>query len=260
MTLDDLCEELPIERRPYLDRPGVEPLTIWQTEWQSSGVVYLPKVLPDDLIDAYCESYPPGGYGIGTPYLENEALRKLSLYPSVMKVIEHIIGEVAGLHLNLTGWTTTAREWHQDSYLNPLHAGVDTFYAATWMALADIHPDSGPFQYVAGSHKWPLISQRKMLAAMGEDGSDPDWPWRSEQILKPIVEAKIEAEGWKVETYLPKRGDCLIWSSRLMHRGSRANVEGMERRALISHYSGLNHRRDMPRRATDENGQLYFIP
>jgi ribosomal protein S13 len=33
----------------------------------------------------------------------------------------------------------------------------------------------------------------------------------------------------------------------------------MERRALIAHYSGINHRPDMPVRAQDQNGQHYAV-
>jgi hypothetical protein len=33
----------------------------------------------------------------------------------------------------------------------------------------------------------------------------------------------------------------------------------MERRSLITHYSGVNHRPDMISRAGDENGQNYAV-
>ena len=59
-------------------------------------------------------------------------------------------------------------------------------------------------------------------------------------------------------TYLPKKGDVLLWHSRLIHRGSKANVPGMERRALIVHYSGINHRQDMPQ--AEPYGDGYIFP
>jgi len=50
----------------------------------------------------------------------------------------------------------------------------------------------------------------------------------------------------------------LIWHGRLLHRGSRPTNPSLLRRALISHYSGINHRPDMPARVTDPNGMQYF--
>ena len=45
------------------------------------------------------------------------------------------------LHLALTGWISTQRDWHQDDYLNPPF--VANWYAAVWMALDDISAESG---------------------------------------------------------------------------------------------------------------------
>jgi len=52
--------------------------------------------------------------------------------------------------------------------------------------------------------------------------------------------------GSQVEQLLAKKGDVLIWHANLMHRGSKPNVPGTPRKALICHYSSINHRVDMP--------------
>ncbi len=256
VDLDDLWERPIEDLLPPLDRAGVHPSDDLQGAWQEDGLVVLPGFLPDDLIEAYCEAYD-GGWGIGTPYLTSPALRDLALHHPLMDVLENLIGEPMGLHLNLTWWRSTERGWHQDDYLNP--PTVNGWYAAVWMALADIHPDSGPFEFIRGSHRWPLLRRNLVLDALGEDGSDPDWPWRSEALLDPLFEAKIEEEGHVRERFLAKRGDVLIWHARLLHRGSRPHVPGMERRSLISHYSGVNHRPDMPEVALHRGVGRYFV-
>lgn len=255
-TLDDLWIVPDDSLVPPIDRDDFVPSSPLQQQWYDNGYVILEKFLPDNLIDAYCDSYPEGGWGIGTPYMLSPELRALSTYQPLADRMEHIIGEPMGLHLNLTYWRSTERDWHQDDYLNPPF--VYGWYAAVWMALADIHPDSGPFEFIPRSHKWPLIRQDLMLQAMGEDGSDPDWPWRSEKILRPLVDAKAAAEGLETEKFIANRGDVLIWSSRLMHRGSKANAPGMIRKGLISHYSGITHRMDMPEPIRDPGGSHYF--
>lgn len=77
-------------------------------------------------------------------------------------------------------------------------------------------------------------------------------------ILTPLFEAEIEKRGVAPVTYLPKRGDVLLWNGRLLHRGSKARIPGMIRKGLIAHYSGLSHRQDMP--PAIRNGGGYYFP
>lgn len=243
MKLEDLFEDNPTPEPPLSKPP--DPL---QAFWRKDGKGTLPRLIPDDLIEAYCDAYVKRDLATHnasdvTPYMRIPELREICTYGPLSDILEHIIGEPMGVHLNLIGWTSTERDWHQDHYLNP--PGVGSFYAAVWIALEDIDPRSGPFQYIPGSHKWGSLDREKVIAACGSSLSDPDWPRHSEKVLTPLVEAKIKAEGLKVQTYLPKKGDVLIWHSRLMHRGSKPEVPGLQRRALIAHYSGINHRSDM---------------
>jgi hypothetical protein len=239
MILEDLFldeEEYPtsIDARPPID-------------WLANGLVVIRKFVPEALIDRYCEAYEHLGLrnhdpSNVTPYMDVEELRDLCTHPDLSNLLGHLIGEPAGLHLNLIGWTSTERDWHQDSYLSP--PSVDDFYAAVWIALEDIDPRSGPFQYIPGSHCWGTLDRDKVVEACGSSLSDPAWPRHSEKILTPLVEEYLERNGGEVVTYLPKKGDILVWSSKLFHRGSRPEAPGMERRALIAHYSGIHHRPD----------------
>lgn len=268
-VLDDLWEIPPDDVLPPLDRSDATPASNWQAEWMRDGLVILRGFLPDDLIDAYAAVYPaegtampdgsqaPGEWGSPTPYLGVPELQDLACFRPLTEVLEHLIGEPMGLHLNLTSWRSTERDWHQDDYLNP--ADVFGHYAAVWMALDDIHPDSGPFEFIRGSHRWPLIRRDKVLQALGEDGADGSWPWRTEALLRPLVEERAAQEGLVVEAFDAKRGDVLIWHARLMHRGSRPRTPGLERRALISHYSGTGHRPDMTARRVRPDGSTIFV-
>lgn len=259
ITLKDLSDEAP--------PPGP-----W--DWNDEGVVHLPGLIPDDLIDAYEVEWKKnngfisttvntdapiiyaenvGGYD-ETAYMRNPALMDICTYGPLADALEKTVREPMGVHLNLSGWVSTQRDWHQDTYLNPLHVG--DYYAAVWIALGDIHPDSGPFQYVPGSHRWHTLTQTKIGKVVNL--GDPMWPKHSEDVLSPLVDAEIKERGVEVVTYLPKRGDVLLWHGRLYHRGSVANVPGAYRPALIAHYSGVNHRQDMPAARQHVNGGWYF--
>jgi hypothetical protein len=85
------------------------------------------------------------------------------------------------------------------------------------------------------------------------------WPAHAERFVNEAVDSEIARRGTTPHKFIARKGDLLIWHGRLMHRGSIANVPGMKRRTLVSHYSALSHRFDMPRRTFVENGSAYFF-
>ena len=265
-SFSDLSEYLDPDTLPWLDQITVDTarLTPEQAQWRREGVVTLERFLPDDLVDAYItrrEREPIIGWISPTPYEHVPELRALALYRPLTQLMRDLVGEEMMLHLALTGWISSERAWHQDDYLNP--PGVNGWYAAVWMALDTIHPDSGPFEYYPGSHRWPLLRGEKVRAFMTDaDWAEPDsnihWPKISERYVIPAVETEAARRGTPIKQFLGKRGDVLIWHGRLMHRGRKPNVPLMERRSLITHYSGVNHRPDMQARA-EQDGSVYAV-
>ena len=248
----DVIEDWPHRNElPWLDNEENEPETDMQAEWQDDGLVILPQFMPEEFIEDYKKAWlkdneeRPRGWPFDVPYMYVPALGDMLAYKPMTDIMTDLIGEPLGVHLNLTGWVSTQRNWHQDGYLNP-----DTnrdFYMAVWIALDDIDPDSGPFQFVRGSHKFPVITNEKILEALGDNAvADPKWPVRSEEILTPLFEQLIEDADLQVEDFIAKKGDVLLWHSRLMHRGSTPNNPDIQRRSCIAHYSGITHRPDMP--------------
>ncbi|MBF85876.1 MAG: hypothetical protein CL489_15590 [Acidobacteria bacterium] len=259
----DVIEDWPNRSElPWLDQESNGPETDLQAEWQDDGVVILSEFMPDELIDDYCEAWikdngshkiRPMGWPFDVPYMYVNSLMDMLSYKPLTDIMTSLIGEPMATHLNLTGWRSTQRNWHQDGYLNP-----DTnrdFYMAVWVALDDIHPDAGPFQFVRGSHRFPVITNEKILGVLGPNAkSDPNWPKYSEEILTPLFEQLIVDADLTVEPFLAKRGDVLLWHGRLMHRGSIPNDPELERRACIAHFSGIWHRPDMPSPALSRIG------
>jgi hypothetical protein len=277
VKLEALARSFTDSDLPALDRrePDLLPDEV-QSHWREHGYVIVRDYLPDSLMDAYsaawlrshgppdAESHPrdptsykrPGGWPHATPYMDCPELRALVTYKPLTDLLAHLIGEPMGVHLNLTGWRSTLRDWHQDGYLNPDH--VADHYAAVWIALDQIDPDSGPFEYVAGTHRWPAIRQDLMLRALGEDGQSPTWPERSERFLTPIFEKRFRTEGRRRRFFEAGKGDVLVWHARLAHRGSPPKNPDLERRAVIAHYSGVRHRPDMP--TPESEGAGLFFP
>jgi hypothetical protein len=258
-TLEDLADP----QAPPLPPP--DSAAGLRRAWLTDGFVVVKGMVPATLVEPYVRVRErAGGWErSATPYMSIPELRDLCCWGVLAKALEEVLGEPAGVHLNLAGWVSTERNWHADRYLNPPH--VRDVYAAVWFALDRIHPDSGPFEWVVGSHRWPpldgdrvvaeLMKRRLTDVARVRTGA---WPWDSEKLLTPVVEREIAARGARTKHFLGGKGDVLIWHPRLWHRGSPPKVKGMERRALIAHYSGINHRVDMP--AAAGHGGGYYFP
>ena len=163
-TLDELTE-LPVGGPP-LDRPDLDlsTLTADQRHWVEHGFVIKQGIVPSELLDAYWDvrsRYPePHGWPCNNAYQHIPEALEVSVYRPVFELIESLIGEPTMLMLNLTGSVSTERNWHQDDYLNAAY--TQGWYAAAWFAIDDVDPDSGPYQYVPGSHRWPVLRRDRV--------------------------------------------------------------------------------------------------
>ncbi|HVC63090.1 MAG TPA: phytanoyl-CoA dioxygenase family protein [Acetobacteraceae bacterium] len=271
ITFAMLSEEPDPTLLPPLDQADINiaGLTPEQRAWRQDGVAILRQFFPDALLDPYIGRRAafdrPSGWWSPAPYLQVEELRVLCLYPPLRRILRALVGEEMMLHLNLTGWVSTERNWHQDDYLNPPF--VNGWYAAVWIALDHIHPDSGPFEYIPGSHRWPLLRGDKVRGHMTEEERSStigllavnNWPKISERFVVPAIEAEIRDRGATPQRFLARKGDALIWHGRLLHRGTVPAQPDLERRAVIAHYSGVNHRQDMAERKVDAQGGTWAV-
>lgn len=269
-TWDDLTTPQPLDTMTTVEVADDTALGEGQRAFLETGAVALSGLIPDDLLAHYervraelpkDKSAPDnfwGGWHYPTPFMKCPALLNLATYPQLQMVMQSLIGEPVGLHLALTGWVSTERAWHQDTYLNPDY--LWSHYIAAWIALDDVHEDAGPFEFVKGSHRWPSLRRERLFAFLTRDEQlSPHWPTTTQGDVARVCEAEMKRRGATVTRFIPKRGDVLFWHSNLLHRGSPPRDPNRLRKALICHYSSLTRRLDMSRIARNPvNGSLYF--
>lgn len=126
--------------------------------------------------------------------------------------------------------TSTKKSWHQDSGgLNNAIAGEN--YIGIWVALEDVHPDSGPFELIPGSHKWNIDEEYADLQSSENLEAIPN-----HEKIQLITDKKNLGE---IYSFLPKKGDAIIWHGRLIHRGANPKNEDLTRKSLIGHYCNM---------------------
>ena len=249
LSLIDFCEIPADNQIPWLDRCsvlGADYLSDNQRKWQKSGFLIVDHAVDEEKLQAY-EYWRllrnlPDAYGcLPNPFAYQfiSEVRNIALSPTVHKVMYELFQEPMVAHFDLTQWKSTERKWHQDDYLND--ESINGHYAAVWFAIDNIAADSGPFQYIEGSNNWPVMRREKIMAKMKkEDANSPSWPVLSEQFVGELFDEKIKENNIPVESFLPLRGQALIWHARLVHRGSLPKNSLCSRKSLIVHFTALS--------------------
>lgn len=273
-TWQDLTEPQPFDTMTFIEqRPAFYGSHEHYGEWLSDGVIRLDFSRDEvwmDMLDRYAaarERLLPkdraaksnywNGWSHPTPYLDCPELMAVGLnHRPLVGMLSSLLDDQVLLHLALTGWVSTERNWHQDSYLNP--PAVWSGYVAVWIAMDDIHMDSGPFQFVPGSHRWDVLRREKLFSMLPESvRSSADWPTVTQGEVARVCEEKISATGAEIVEYIPRKGEVLVWHSNLVHRGSPPKDPEALRKSLILHYSAVQRRKDMLRIQKHGHG-FYF--
>ena len=251
---------------PWLDRKiTFRPTDETAKFWQRNGFFIAENLIEHELINEYCSDWiqhnrishsRPGGYPGPCPHMHVDSLLRIATHEKLRKVINYLIGEEMGVHLCLTGWRSTERNWHQDGYLNP-DENRD-HYIAVWITLDDINANSGPFEYIPGTHKLPRITRENTINKLEPHERDEFWPKHSERFLTPLFETLKSNNQLRSHRFLAKKGDVLFWHARLMHRGSAPINPDLDRKTAILHYSGIHHRSDFPTAQQYDNQGWYF--
>jgi ectoine hydroxylase-related dioxygenase (phytanoyl-CoA dioxygenase family) len=113
---------------------------------------------------------------------------------------------------------------------------IDTFYmpprtfgkmVATWLALEDIHPDSGPLSYYPKSNHIPAykFSHGEIWAKQDEMPA-----------FDTYYDQELGNRGLKAEGFCPNKGDVFIWHAQLYHGGGKINNTALTRRSMVNHF------------------------
>jgi len=237
--------------------------------WNAEGYLVKERLISDDMIEAYSDlwlkthtSIVNGetvvnsitGWQTYDVFRDHNELLDIFCGSAIPSIIENITGEPAGLHLNFTGWFSTQKTWHQDMTLD--NKDYANHYIGVWVALDDIHPDSGPFQLIPKSHLWDVDfsalypefqRQNKREGDLNVSdiyGSDnvSDLPPEEDPgaAAYRYYTKRLEAERPEGISFEASKGDVIFWHGHTVHRGSEPIDKSLLRKAVIGHYAGVH--------------------
>jgi ectoine hydroxylase-related dioxygenase (phytanoyl-CoA dioxygenase family) len=163
-------------------------------------------------------------------YVYYESARRALFSPAIIEFLSAVFDDRVLLFQSLSFERGSQQPLHQDTAFVVVDSPLEL--AASWIALEDIQPGSGELTYLAGSHRLPeyLFSGAFKHWNPKRDGQDQHDAWER------LMHQNAERLGLERQTFLPRKGDVLIWAADLAHGGSAVADPALTRRSLVGHY------------------------
>jgi hypothetical protein len=170
-----------------------------------------------------------GGLRIQDAWKINADVRAIATNEAIVDLLTRIYGRRAFPFQTLNFPVGTQQKVHSDSV--HFSSVPERFLCGVWLALEDIDPRAGPLVYYPGSHKWPILTNEMLARRVG---------WAPEMeaqgAFEATWEALIAASGIEPVSFLPRKGQALIWAANLLHGGSAQTDPGLTRWSQVTHY------------------------
>lgn len=220
-------------------------------QFRAQGYVILPGFFGDDAVSGAWDAYEKAIHeGRVTPPPERSERLDIDIpkrllnphfhLPEVdallrdaraLDLISTLLGARALPFQTIIGHKGSQQRAHSDSiHMTTYPKG---YLAASWIALEDIHPESGPLIYYPGSHRLPYSLARECGIGV-EEGQGGYGAYHEK--YEPFVQKIIEEHGLEPAYFEANRGDMLIWHANLLHGGSPRRDLRWTRKALVCHY------------------------
>lgn len=164
-------------------------------------------------------------YKLNDLYLTQELIRNIAAGSRLAPILRSLLGGLPMICNSLNFEFGSQQDYHFDTFYMP--SPTPNKMVASWIALENTTPESGPLSYYPGSHKIPAykFSHGKTNAIDAEMAE-----------FNTYIYEEIEKRGLKSETLLANKGDVLIWHSQLFHGGSPILNKSKTRKSLVTHY------------------------
>ena len=172
-------------------------------------------------------------YRIADLHSHSKAARALYLWKPIFRYVERILGEPAVATQSLYFEYGSQQPLHRDPVF--VQTKPPSALVAAWIALEDIHPESGPLVYVPGSHRLPYYQ-----LSPGEHRFDHRRHGAAEsEAMAAFDREQVARAGLPTEVLTCRKGEVLLWHHSLLHGGSVVADPSRTRKSFVVHFSTL---------------------
>jgi phytanoyl-CoA hydroxylase len=161
---------------------------------------------------------------------KSRLLRDIGNDPGLREILSVCLGGNSVLFQSINFLTGSEQATHSDSIhmtTYPLGGLI-----GVWFALEEIGEDNGPLHYYPGSHKLPYYLNKDY----GNEGNAWLLGEKPYTEYEEMMRQKIRELNLTKRTFLPKKGDVLIWHANLFHGGEPHLNKAKTRKSMVFHY------------------------
>ena len=215
------------------------------------GYVVLPRLLEPDDLDAAWTRYEADIRGAHTPLASpprhdagvewarllnthhySPAMAKLLRAPALTAWLELLLGHAVAPVQSIASRFGREPPVHTDAvHVSSFPLGQ---VVAAAIAFEDGAPDSGPLQIYPGTHRLPYIMSQQVGITPVEGHAH--WLRAYTDKYEPFMQAQLAQQAPAARTYVPHKGDVLLYHQNLWHAGSTAQAWKKTRRSMVAHY------------------------
>jgi ectoine hydroxylase-related dioxygenase (phytanoyl-CoA dioxygenase family) len=157
-----------------------------------------------------------------------ESVKALASHPKVLEVLQMLYDKEPIPFQTLNFRVGSQQRAHSDTiHFSSIPA---RFMCGVWVALEDITPDNGAVFYYPGSHRMPEYNFSHFKSSVEATSYDDYTSYED------FMEKVMEHAGIEKMPFYAKKGDALIWSSNIIHGGSKVNDPNSTRYSQVTHY------------------------
>ncbi len=221
----------------------IEELVKHREKYQTLVRIDLPEYQANPIqpVKDVPESVLNGPYIKFNDFHDNSVIgKKIMLHKNIVTFLEAVFNDkVIGMQSLLFKYGSQ-QATHQDfAYVV---SEIPSHLAASWIALEDVHIDSGPLFYYPGSHNIHKFNFGNGIFFNNKSTLNPN-------DFAKYLDETCQKAGLQKKTLLIKKGDVLIWHAALAHGGDAIQNMELTRKSFVCHYSSdkaYRHHRQNP--------------
>ena len=161
----------------------------------------------------------------------SHASHKLAFNSQVMEFLFNYFSAEPLPFSTITFLRSTEQPLHSDY----IHFGTIPHQrlAASWVALEDIDPKSGPLQIVVRSHKNDLVCFSDIAPRVARSLGDVKEHYT---LYEDYIRTMVEDSNLEVISPELKKGEAIIWNANLLHGSPSCENNQLSRRSQVTHY------------------------
>ncbi|WP_411870894.1 phytanoyl-CoA dioxygenase family protein [Vulcanococcus limneticus] len=174
-------------------------------------------------IDRYAQPDMEGIGRIQDAYAECDAVRALATDSGVLALLQELYQRRPLPFQTLNFLHGTQQATHSDTI--HFHCFPQRWMCGVWVAMEDVDMNNGPLHYYPGSHRLPVLDAHDTSCLSGRY-----------DLYEQAIQNLIAITELQVRQFLPKKGDCLIWTANLLHGGDPILDRSRTRISQVTHY------------------------